>query len=267
MKDSQQHQTTSCGSRGNRGRFDLTTPPQAARVSFKPEMVGERYGWARISGPELRWINETRCYVEVQCDVCRKTLWRDYYMLRRRPAKTCPNCAIKVPSWLRYRLKVAKHRCTNKNDPAYANYGGRGIKFDFRSVKDAGIYIITTMGVPEKTLELDRIDCNGNYAEGNLRFVSRIVNARNKRTTVLTEFKQEYWPFEYHTVIRKIRKGLSREEIISDAQKAVIEHRANWRLISARLDFMTYEMPDHITVLPYRGNSSTTADMVVELGH
>jgi hypothetical protein len=36
------------------------------------------------------------------------------------------------------------------------------------------------------------------------------------------------------------------------AELAVREKRKNWRIISARLDFMTSEMPDDITVLPYR---------------
>ncbi len=40
--------------------------------------------------------------------------------------------------------------------------------------------------------------------------------------------------------------------------------RKNWKLIDARLDFMTYEMPAHIIVLPYRGGSSTTAATAAE---
>jgi hypothetical protein len=55
--------------------------------------------------------------------------------------------------------------------------------------------------------------------------------------------------------------GKSREEIIESARKAVQEKRKNWRNISARLESMTYEMPDRITVLPYRDTSSITVDM------
>ena len=36
------------------------------------------------------------------------------------------------------------------------------------------------------------------------------------------------------------------------------------QLIDARLDFMTYEMPAHIIVLPYRGGSSTTVATAAE---
>jgi len=45
---------------------------------------------------------------------------------------------------------------------------------------------------------------------------------------------------------------------------AVSERRKNWKIISARLDFMIYEMPEKITVLPYRENSSTIAAMAAQ---
>ena len=109
-------------------------------------------------------------------------------------------------------------------------------------------------------MELDRIYTNSHYAPGNIRFVTRAQNQANRRNTVLSEFAQEYWPYVRNVVVRKLSQGLTRDEIIRDAEMAVLERRKNWRLISARLDFMTYEMPDHITVLPYRGSSSTTVD-------
>jgi ferritin-like protein len=80
-------------------------------------------------------------------------------------------------------------------------------------------------------------------------------------------FQQKYWPYSYTTVIRKLTQGESREKIIEDAAEAVKEKRKSWYIISARLDFMTYEMPGHITVLPYRDVSSTTVAMADPLGH
>ena len=149
-------------------------------------------------------------------------------------------------------LTAAKQRCENPSDPNYLNYGARGIRFCFPSVTAAGLYLIKEYGLPDKSLELDRIDTNGDYAPGNLRFVSRQENCTNQRRTVLSEFSQEYWPYSYPVVIRKLSKGMTRDEIIEDAEKAVMERRKNWHIISARLDFMTYEMPDRITVLPYQ---------------
>ena len=107
-------------------------------------------------------------------------------------------------------------------------------------------------------MEIDRINNDMDYAPGNLRFVSHAENNGNKRCTVLSHFSQEYWPYARSVVIRKLSQGMTRDEIIQDAEDAVFYRRKNWRIISARLDFMTYEMPDHITVLPYRENSSIT---------
>ena len=54
MKDSRQQQTISSGLRGNRGRYSLDSPPPAAHISYKPEMVGKQYGWVKIISSEKR---------------------------------------------------------------------------------------------------------------------------------------------------------------------------------------------------------------------
>jgi hypothetical protein len=169
--------------------------------------------------------------------------------------------------WLDRRLTAAKQRCENPKDRSYHNYGARGIRFAFASVKEAGQYLIGEFGLPEKAMEIDRIDNNKNYEVGNLRFATHMENNSNKRNTVLSEFKQEYWPYARPVVISKLSSGASRMRIIEDAHLAVVEKRKNWRTIDARLDFMTYEMPDHITVLPYRGCLCTTAATVGRWEH
>ena len=149
-------------------------------------------------------------------------------------------------------MTAAKQRCENPNDAGYHNYGGRGIRFDFPSVTVAGLYLIEKHGLPARELEIDRIDNEKDYCPGNLRFITHTENNSNKRCTVLSHWSQEYWPYARGVVTRKLSGGLTRDAIIQDAEIAVSEKRKNWRVISARLDFMTYEMPEHTTVLPYR---------------
>ena len=124
----------------------------------------------------------------------------------------------------------------------------------FPSATEAGLYLIKKFGIIKRNLELDRIDNNGNYARGNIRFVSRMENCANRRITVLSKFSQSYWPYAETVVRMKLSKGMSREKIIEDAKQAVISKRKKWRLINARLEFMTYEMPESIIVLPYRAS-------------
>lgn len=114
---------------------------------------------------------------------------------------------------------------------------------------------------------MDRIDTRRHYEPGNIRFVTRAENQSNRRNTILSEFNQVYWPYSRSVVTRKLAYGLNRNAILLDAEKAVLLKRKNWRIISARLDFMIYEMPGHITVLPYRASSSTTADTAAQSEH
>ncbi|MEG0986512.1 MAG: hypothetical protein RSK76_09065, partial [Clostridia bacterium] len=129
------------------------------------------------------------------------------------------------------------------------------------SVIQAGIWILKNVPDVRKEYEMDRINNDGNYEPGNIRFVSRAENSGNRRLTVLSEWNQEYWPYCRNVVTRMLSAGKTREEIIESARQAVREKRKGWRTIAAQLDFMTYEMPDRIIVLPYRDASSTIAAM------
>lgn len=213
------------------------------------------YGWVKILTPERRYTKGWhRAMVLTQCSGCGRIGWQYLENLTRGLSKGCQSCSRQriLPRWLDRRITAQKQRCENPNDRNYPNYGARGIRFDFPSVTAAGLYLIETFGLPDRELEIDRIDNNGNYAPGNVRFVDRKTNCGNRRITVLSRFDQKNWPYSYTVVIRKLSQGLTRDEIIQDARKAVTEKRKHWPTISARLEFMTYEMPEDVTVLPYR---------------
>lgn len=267
MKDYEQQKIMSSGSRGRRSQYNLEKLPPAAHISYKPEMVGTRLGWVTIISPQKRWSQKwNHCYVLTKCNGCESIQWQDLNQLQRGKSKGCQACSQKrkIPIWLEKRLTAAKSRCENERDPEYRNYGARGIKFRFASVIEAGQYLMSLYPQLSRHLEIDRIDTNGNYEPGNIRFASHEQNQANKRNTVLSEFKQEYWPYSRNVVVRRLGQGYTREQIIKQAEDSVKRKCKGWKLISARLDFMTYEMPDHITVLPYRTNSFTTVDTVAQ---
>lgn len=256
-KDLQQQQIISSSLKGNRGQYDLTSPPPSEHISYKPDMVGTQYGWVKIISPERRWNQAmNQCYVLTECQGCGSIQWQNLYNLKSGRSRGCQNCTQRrpIPYWLDRRLTAAKQRCENPNDPGYSNYGARGIKFEFPSVIKAGLYLIQNFGIPSRVLEIDRIDNNGNYAPGNIRFVTRKENCANRRITVLSQYNPEHWPYSEVVVRRKLSEGLSRGEIIQDAKTAVFEKRKNWRGIQERLKSMTYSMPEDIIVLPYRGS-------------
>lgn len=82
--------------------------------------------------------------------------------------------------------KKAKRRCQNSNDPAYFQYGGRGIEFRFESF-EAFINHIGERPSPEFTL--DRFpDNNGHYEPGNVRWATMTQQNRNRRDNRILEF-------------------------------------------------------------------------------
>jgi len=74
----------------------------------------------------------------------------------------------------------AKHRCTYPSMWNYCNYGGRGIEFRFTSFEE----FLEHLGrKPSPQHSLDRIDVNGHYEKGNVRWATRSEQARNRRDT------------------------------------------------------------------------------------
>jgi hypothetical protein len=73
----------------------------------------------------------------------------------------------------------AKSRCTNPNYPNYNNYGGRGIHFYFFDFE----HFIGHIGPRPKGLSLDRINNDGHYEPGNVRWATDEEQRANRRRT------------------------------------------------------------------------------------
>ena len=97
-----------------------------------------------------------------------------------------PNYKIKgYTSW-----QAMNQRCYNKNQKAYKNYGGRGIRVcDRWRGKTGFLNFIADMGErPTSVHTLDRIDNNGNYEASNCRWATRAEQNRNKRDNKLLTY-------------------------------------------------------------------------------
>ncbi len=71
----------------------------------------------------------------------------------------------------------AKQRCQNPKNPSYANYGGAGIKVLLGSVDD----LVKAIGWPASSkVSLERINPQGHYEPGNIRWASKTAQAHNK---------------------------------------------------------------------------------------
>ena len=72
-------------------------------------------------------------------------------------------------------------RCNNPKDQEYKNYGSRGIEVKFACFEDFYNYVVKELKVEPRSLTIDRINNDGHYEKGNIRFVTYAENNRNKR--------------------------------------------------------------------------------------
>lgn len=172
------------------------------RRVFPDNVVGKKYGMVTIL-KEVETVRSGR-RVDVKCDCgVEKTMYLHNLVGNR--AKTCgagihrqthgytagtrmrgPNRRTKdyyYSTW-----SGIKERCVSPRGKDYANYGGRGIKMYELWINDPVAFIDwihENLGPrPCKKHSLDRIDNDGHYEPGNLRWATARQQMLNRRPTL-----------------------------------------------------------------------------------
>lgn len=82
-----------------------------------------------------------------------------------------------------------KARCLNPNRDSFPNYGGRGIKVCERWMSFENF--ISDLGRRPEGHSIDRIDPDGNYEPGNVRWIPLVKQQGNKRSNLFVIYLNE----------------------------------------------------------------------------
>ncbi len=118
--------------------------------------------------------------------------------------------------------KAMRFRCNPKRTESFPDYAGRGIRVCDRW-QDFNFFLEDLGPRPSREYSLDRIDVNGHYEPGNVRWATSSTQSRNRRTTRLITWKGESlciddWALRLgvkrSALWRRFEKGLSPDDIL-----------------------------------------------------
>ena len=176
-----------CGSKDNKINLDNVKRGRQSTCGCKYDpntAIGQRF--EKLTCIHLtkkdKWGTQNAKFA---CD-CGNTVERSLYDVRTGHTSSC-GC-IRKPHGM---TGTKEHnawtmmlmRCNNPNNEMYPSYGGRGITVH-SEWEDNFVSFFDYIGLsPTPEHSLDRIDVNGNYEPGNVRWSTQDIQSMNKRNT------------------------------------------------------------------------------------
>lgn len=106
------------------------------------------------------------------------------------------------------------NRCYNKKNISYKDYGGRGIFVCDEWMKDFNSFEKWALANGwDKGLDLDRRNNNKGYSPDNCRFVTRIVNANNRRNSIKINYQGKMRTFSEISELTGLKSATIRSRI------------------------------------------------------
>ena len=149
------------------------------------EMVGVKHGCLTIADREIRITQpDSRLKVHVHCDVCDQLTFKRFGEFGLRKHYRCGYCreymADRDLGWLSRLCGRHQDKITNPMSHGYPMAGGAGVEFRFLSAHHAAYWVATNLGV-QLDARLFRIDRDGHFEAGNLKWVPRKTTPKKER--------------------------------------------------------------------------------------
>lgn len=117
------------------------------------------------------------------------------------------------------KVEWAISRCHDENDKDYGYYGERGIQVceEWREDPIAFVRYLAVLPRDSERRLLDRIDNDGDYAPGNVRFATKSEQCRNKRNPGKSDSERKIMltPEMERVIKRSFSRGATKAELAS----------------------------------------------------
>ena len=149
---------------------------------------------------------------------------------------------FRTPEYIAWQNAI--HRCEDSSRVEYPRYGGRGIKVCDEWRRDFAAFLAHLGSRPTKDHSLDRIDYDGHYEPGNVRWATWTEQQRNRcdnrritafgKTLCLQEWALETG-LKRETIARRLNVGESPEKALRQEtfKAATFEYRGEWMTLTA----------------------------------
>lgn len=164
------------------------------------DLTGRSYGRLVVLGPVMvkKYPRVTVIIWRCRC-VCGSVTDRSAANLRSGNSRSC-GCSksefireaitkhghttrrVRSPEYRAWSKMIA--RCYNPNDGRYVDYGARGIKVCAEWRESFELFLQSIGARPGPSYSVDRIDNNGNYERGNVRWATKTEQSRNRRNII-----------------------------------------------------------------------------------
>lgn len=211
--------TKSCGCLRRHGLPALAAGQVFARLTLVERVENDKQGnpqWkCRCVCGEITVVRSYQLYDKTQSCGC--------FRLERLRASTVThghasagNLSREYKAWCEM-----KKRCSNPRSNRFKHYGGRGITVSPLWINDFQAFL-NHIGPCPPGLELDRIEVNGHYEIGNVRWVNQFVQAGNTRRNVRVTHNGETmivsdWARRYNIKPGRLRHFLVDRKMSLDA--------------------------------------------------